>query len=70
VISRQKLIGWILIVFGGVYIAYFLRTRLFVPGPLVERREWFNLIGCVLLVMIGTINVRMAAMRARKSTGK
>jgi hypothetical protein len=70
VISRQKLVGWVLIVFGGAYIVYFLRTRLLVPGPLVEKKEWLNLIGCVVLVMIGTINVRMAAMRARKGRGK
>jgi hypothetical protein len=66
VISRQKLIGWLLIVFGGAYLAYFVRTRLFEPGPVVERKEWFNVLGCVMLVMIGTINVRMAAMRDRR----
>ena len=65
-ISRQKLIGWIIIVFAGAYLVYFVRMRLFVPGPVVDRKEWFNLIGCVLLLMIGTINVRMAAMRDRR----
>ena len=33
VISRQKIVGWILIVVSVAYIAYFLRVRLFTPGP-------------------------------------
>jgi hypothetical protein len=66
VIGRQKIVGWILVVVTAAYILYFIRVRLLVPGPVVERSEWFNLIACVIVLMIGTINVRMAAMRARK----
>jgi hypothetical protein len=66
VIGRQKIVGWILVVVTAAYILYFIRVRLLVPGPVVTRSEWFNLIACVIVLMIGTINVRMAAMRARK----
>ena len=64
--TRQKLIGWVLIAMAVAYIAYFLRVRLFEPGPVVEKKEWVQLIGSVVVFMLGTINVRMAAMRARR----
>jgi hypothetical protein len=38
VISRQKIVGWILIVVSVAYIAYFLRVRLFTPGPILENK--------------------------------
>jgi hypothetical protein len=69
VISRQKLIGWILIVVSVAYIAYFLRVRLFTPGPILEKKEWVQFIGSIVILMVGTINVRMAAMRDRKRRG-
>jgi uncharacterized membrane protein len=65
-LTRQKLIGWVLIAMAVAYIAYFLRVRLFEPGPVVEKKEWVQLIGSVVVFMLGTINVRMAAMRARR----
>jgi hypothetical protein len=66
VISRQKVIGWILIVISSAFILYFLRTRLLVPGPIIEKKEWVNLVGSVVCLFLGTINVRMAAMRERR----
>jgi Na+/melibiose symporter-like transporter len=66
VISRQKLVGWILIVFGGAMLVYFLRVRLFAFGPPLERKEWFYFIAYIALIMIGTMNVRLAAMRERQ----
>src|SRR5262249_51937927 len=69
VISRQKLVGWILIVVSVAYIAYFLRVRLFTPGPILERKEWGQFIGSFVILMLGTINVRMAAMRERRRKG-
>ena len=66
VISRQKLIGWILIVVSAAFIAYFLRTRLFSPGPIIEKKEWVNFVGSVVCLFLGTINVRMAAMREQR----
>ena len=68
-ISRQKLIGWILIAVSGAFIAYFLRVRLFASGPAVEKKEWVQVIGSVVIFMLGTINVRLAAMRARNRKG-
>lgn len=69
VISRQQVIGWILIVVSVAYIAYFLRVRLFAPGPIVEKKEWVQVIGSFVILMLGTINVRMAAMRLRRRKG-
>jgi hypothetical protein len=66
VISRQQVIGWILIVVSVAYIAYFLRVRLFTTGPIVEKKEWVQFIGSFVILMLGTINVRMAAMRLRR----
>jgi len=65
-VSRQKLIGWILIVVAGFYSVYFLKTRLLTAGPPIEKKEWIQFIGMIVLVMIGTINVRLAAMRDQK----
>jgi hypothetical protein len=64
-ISRQKIVGWVLIVVSTMYIVYFLRARLFMPGPLIEKKEWLQFFGSLACVMIGTINVRLAAMRAQ-----
>jgi hypothetical protein len=69
VISRQKLIGWILIAVSAAYIAYFVRVRLLEAGPVVERKEWVQLIGSIVIFMLGTINVRLAAMRRRRGDG-
>jgi hypothetical protein len=69
-ISRQKLVGWILIVVSVAYIAYFLRVRLFAPGPMLEKKEWVQFIGSIVILMLGTINVRLAAMRERKRKGQ
>ena len=68
-ISRQKLVGWILIVVSVAYIAYFLRVRLFSPGPFLEKKEWAQFIGSIVILMLGTINVRLAAMRERRRKG-
>jgi hypothetical protein len=69
VISRQKLVGWILIVVSAFYIAWFLRDRVFTPGPIIEKKEWVQFIGSFVILMLGTINVRMAARRARRRKG-
>jgi hypothetical protein len=69
VISRQKLIGWILVIVSAGYIAYFLKVRLFTPGPIIEKKEWVQFVVSFITLMLGTINVRMAAMRARQRKG-
>ncbi len=58
-----------MIVVSVAYIAYFLRVRLFTPGPVLERKEWVQFIGSFVILMLGTINVRMAAMRERRRKG-
>ena len=58
--TRQKLIGWVLIAMAVAYIAYFLRVRLFEPGPVVEKKEWVQLIGSVVVFMLGTTLVVIA----------
>ena len=65
-ISRQKLIGWILIIVSVAYIAYFLRVRALGTGPALDRKEWIYFILSFGGIMLGTINVRMAAMRERR----
>jgi hypothetical protein len=35
------------------------------PGPLLTRRDWFNLITALVVLFIGIINVRLAARRER-----
>jgi hypothetical protein len=67
--SRQKLIGWVLIIVSVAYILYFLKVRLLGSGPALEKKEWVQFIGSVLIFMLGTINVRMAAMRRRRRDG-
>jgi hypothetical protein len=68
-ISRQKVVGWILIIVSVAYIAWFLRVRLLDVGPVVEKKEWVQFIGSFVILMLGTINVRMAAMRERRRKG-
>ncbi|HEY7243740.1 MAG TPA: hypothetical protein VH678_07640 [Xanthobacteraceae bacterium] len=67
--SRQKLIGWLLIVVSAAYVLYFLKVRLLEPGPALENKEWVRFIGSVLIFLLGTMNVRMAAMRQRQRDG-
>ena len=68
-ISRQKIVGWVLVIVSIGYIAYFLRVRLFAPGPMIEKKEWVQFIGTFVILMLGTINVRLAAMRERRRKG-
>jgi hypothetical protein len=65
VIDRQKFTGWILVLASSAYILYFLKERLLVAGLPIEKKEWVQFIGAFVIFMLGTINVRMAAMRAR-----
>jgi hypothetical protein len=65
-ISRQKIVGWVLIVVSAMYIAYFLRVKAFAPGPILEKKDWVQFIGTIVTLMIGTANVRLAAMREQR----
>lgn len=63
IFNRQKITGWVLVVVSAVYLAYFFRIKVMTPGPLLSRNDWFNLITAVAVLIIGIINVRLAAMR-------
>ena len=67
-ISRQKLVGWILVIVSGFYLAWFLKERLFTAGPAISHKEWVQVVGSIVIFMLGTANVRLAAMRARSHT--
>jgi hypothetical protein len=69
VIDRQKLVGWILIVVSAVFIAYFVKVRMIETGPAIEKKEWVQFIGSIVILMIGTMNVRLAAIRAQRRKG-
>jgi hypothetical protein len=69
VIDRQKIVGWILVVMSTAFIAYFLKVRLLGSGPVLEKNEWVQFIGSIVVLMIGTMNVRLAAMRAQRRKG-
>ena len=64
-ISRQKIVGWLLVVLSAMYIAYFLKVRVLSAGPALERADWLRFIGSIVTLMIGTANVRLAAARER-----
>jgi len=64
--DRQKITGWILVAFSTAFILYFLKVRLLGTGPALEKKEWVQFIISIVVLMIGTMNVRLAAMRARK----
>ena len=40
-------------------------ARIVETGPEITRKEWFYVIAMLVLMMLGTINIRMAEMRAR-----
>jgi hypothetical protein len=65
-IDRQKLIGWLIIGWSVGYLLWFLKARLFMEGTPIERKEWVYFWMSFGGVFLGTINVRMAAMRLRK----
>ena len=62
---RQKRTGWILVAVGVGFLLYFFKTRLFAAGPEIANREWFYVVAYSVLIMLGTINIRMAEMKER-----
>ena len=65
-IDRQKIVGWLLIAVSAGYLVYFWRMRLIEPGPVIANKEWFQVITSIIVFMIGTANVRLAAMRRNR----
>ena len=64
--DRQKRTGWLLIALSGAYLVYFLKVRLFTAGLPIEKKEWLYFAAMIVCLMLGTINVRMAAIREQK----
>ena len=64
--DRQKIVGWILIVWSVGYLLYFLKGRLLIDGPPIDKKEWVYFWMSWGGMFLGTINVRMAAARRRR----
>jgi hypothetical protein len=63
--TRQKRIGWLIIIISVGYALFFIKARLFGAGPEITRKEWFYFLLTFVGIMLGTINVRMAEMKER-----
>ena len=64
--DRQKRTGWLLVAVSTVYLVWFATTRLLAAGLPIEMREWIYVAGMILILMLGTANIRLAAMRERQ----
>ena len=64
--DRQKIVGWILIIWSVGYLLYFIKGRLLIEGPPVDKKEWVYFWMSWGGMVLGTINVRMAAARRRR----
>ena len=63
---RQKRTGWLLIAISAGYLVWFLKVRLFSAGLPIERKEWIYFVAMIVTLMLGTANVRLAAMRDQR----
>ena len=63
---RQKRTGWLLIVDVGGYLVWFLKVRLLTAGLPIEKKEWIYFAGMIVILMLGTANIRLAAMREQR----
>jgi len=63
--NRQKITGWVLVIVSVAFLLYFWRIKIMAPGPLLTRMDWFNAITAAVCLVLGIINVRLAAMRER-----
>ena len=68
-IDRQKLVGWILVVVSAAYILWFTKVRILGTGPMIEKKEWVQFIGSIVILMLGIMNVRLAARREQRRKG-
>jgi hypothetical protein len=64
--DRQSRTGWLLIIISALYLVWFFKVRLLAEGLPIEKKEWLYFIGMSVCLMLGTANVRMAAMREEK----
>ena len=68
-IDRQKLVGWILVVVSAAYILWFTKVRILGTAPMIEKKEWVQFIGSIVILMLGIMNVRLAARREQRRKG-
>ena len=68
--DRQKRTGWLLVAVSTVYLVWFAKTRLLTAGLPIDRKEWIYVAGMILILMLGTANIRLAAMRERRNSGQ
>jgi hypothetical protein len=64
--DRQKRTGWLLVAVSTLYLVWFIKTRLFAAGLPIDKREWIYFLGMILILMLGTANIRLATMRERR----
>ena len=64
--DRQARTGWLLIIISALYLVWFFKVRLLAEGLPIEKKEWIYFVGMSVCLMLGTANVRMAALRAEK----
>ena len=67
--DRQKRTGWVLIAVSAAYLIYFVKVRLFSAGLPIEKKEWIYFAAMIAILMLGTANVRLAAIRERRKSG-
>ena len=63
---RQKRTGWLLIAISGGYLVWFLKVRLLTTGLPIEKKEWIYFAAMIGILMLGTANIRLAAMREQR----
>jgi hypothetical protein len=69
--DRQKRTGWLLIIISALYLVWFFKVRLLAEGLPIAKKEWIYFIGMSICLMLGTANVRMAALREeRRKSGQ
>ncbi len=66
--DRQKRTGWVLIAVSAASLIYFLKVRLFSAGLPIEKKDWIYFAAMIAILMLGTANVRLAAMRERRKS--
>jgi hypothetical protein len=64
--DRQKRTGWLLIIVSALYLVWFFKVRLLAAGLPIEKKEWLYFIGMSVCLMLGTANIRMAALREER----
>jgi hypothetical protein len=64
--DRQKRTGWLLVIVSALYLVWFLKVRLLAEGLPIANKEWIYFIGMSVCLMLGTANIRMAALRDQK----